>query len=228
MGDARRLGQAGGARGEDEERAVVDRQLGALVRGERRRAERLDLFVDARFAARRLAVDEDDEIGAQMLLRAGELQPQGRLDDRRPGVDDGDAMGERGTGEIGVDQRGGDADPCKTHPDRQIFRSIGHHQANRVAPAQAPGERPAGVAVRPRVELAVGEGFALADQGRPLRVVGRPAFEIVADRPARRPRDPLRPRQSAQDAPGIEDFALQSSQHAGAYSPRECDCSTMN
>ncbi len=129
MGDARRLGQSGRARGEDEQRAVVDRQRGTLLRGE---GASLNVSTSSSMRGSPPPVSpwaKTARSAAQPLARARELGRQRSVDDGRLGADDGDAMGERGPGQIGVDQRRRHADAREAHPDRDIFRPVGHHQA---------------------------------------------------------------------------------------------------
>ena len=182
VGDARRLRQAGGAGGVDEQRRVLDRQRRPLVRAERGAGEIFDLKIDALLAARRRAIGEDGRRRVELGEAGGELRQEMRFDDRRLGGDDGERMGERGAGKVGVDQRRRHAGARHAEPDRDIFRAVGHHQADRVALAEPLRAGPARVAVGARVELAVGERLGFAEQRRPVTEGLGPAIKIVAER----------------------------------------------
>ena len=219
VGDARRLRQAGGAGGVDEQRRVLDRQRRPLVGAERlgRRSPR----PRDRRAARRSPPRHGRRRGggaSSLASAGGELRQEMRLDDRRLGADDGDRMGERWAGEIGVDQRRRHAGARHAEPDRDIFRAVGHHQADRVALAEPLRARPARVAVGARVELAVGERLGFAEQSGLVAVGLGPAFEIVAERQGAVFGDRPGALQRAQDAAGVGDLALQSRQHADVLS----------
>ena len=56
-------------------------------------------------------------------------------DDQPPRRSDTQAMGERLAAEIDVDERDDGADLRQAEPDGEIFRAIGHHQADRLAGA---------------------------------------------------------------------------------------------
>ena len=218
VGDARRLRQAGGAGGVDEQRRVLDRQRRPLVGAERLAGEVFDLKIDALLAARRRAMGEDRRRRVELGEAGGELRQEMRFDDRRLGADDGERMGERGAGEVGVDQRRRHAGARHAEPDRDIFRAIGHHQADRVALAEPVRAGPARVAVGARVELAVGERLRFAEQRRLVAESLGPAFEIIAERQIAVLGDRPRALERAQDAAGVGDLALQSRQHADVRS----------
>ena len=56
-------------------------------------------------------------------------------DDDMGGRGDRDAMGERLAGQIGVEQRDDAADLGDAEPDGEIFRPVGHQQADGCRPA---------------------------------------------------------------------------------------------
>ncbi len=65
--------------------------------------------------------------------------------------------------QLRIDQRHDAADRGDAEPDRQIFRPVRHHQANRLALGEVLVERPARVAVAALDERAIGEGSAFAE-----------------------------------------------------------------
>ena len=216
MGDARRLRQAGGAGGIDIEGDIIERHRRALGRLQRAPVERGDLEIDS--PGRRLGRAMRKE--GQIRARGRKDRDQPRIDNRRLGLDHRDAMGERGAGQIGVDERRCDAGAREAEPDRQIFRTVGHHQGDDVAAPQAEIVSPAGIAMRPVVELPVGQRLTLAVERRPIAIRLRPDFEVVAQSPLGMIRDIAHIPDDAQQAETIGEFALYFGQHTGALPPR--------
>ena len=70
-----------------------------------------------------------------------------RSDDEVLGRDDIDAMGERVTAQIGVEQRDDAADGGDTEPDRHVFGPIWHQEPDRFALGEILRERPARIAI---------------------------------------------------------------------------------
>ena len=89
-------------------------------------------------------------------------------------------MGERGARHIGVDQRGDEAGAREAQPGRQIFRPVGHEQADDVALAEALRARPAGIAIGASVPRAIGKGLALAEQRDAIAILGRQFISEIA------------------------------------------------
>ena len=69
--------------------------------------------------------------------------------DEMLGRDDIDAMGERGAGQIGVEQRDDTADAGDAKPDGHVFGPVGHEQADDVTFGEALLERPSGILIDP-------------------------------------------------------------------------------
>ena len=157
---------------------------------------------------------EDAHIVSHQRPCGREDRQQRSLDDRGLGLHDGQAVRERGAGEIGVDQRGRDADPREPEPDREIFGSVRHNQRNDVAPDEPNAHRPTGIKIGARVEFTIGEGFALARKRRPIREFERPFFEIVAQRSVGVLRYRLRRLDDPQQADDISDLTLEPCQHS--------------
>ena len=107
------LGQAGGAGRVDEQRAILDRELAPLVAGQRVARKTLDLAVDARakLGARRRRAATRSALTVRCGLRGLERREQLRRHDDVLGRDDVDAVRERVTGQVGVEQRDHAADP---------------------------------------------------------------------------------------------------------------------
>ena len=141
------LGHAGGARGVDVERAVLDGEGAPLARRQRGAGVGLDLLIDARQVGAVGAVLPDPGVD-------GEMRPRGREGGRKLGrhdhvlgLDHVDAMGECGAREVGVDERDHAARAGEPEPDRHELRPVRHHQAHGVALGEPVRERPARVAV---------------------------------------------------------------------------------
>ena len=75
MADLRRLRQPGRARGEDSQRAIVERHLAPLALAERRRAQRVDGSIDAESFGRRAAMRQIRPGREPAMLRAGSRDP---------------------------------------------------------------------------------------------------------------------------------------------------------
>ena len=82
------------------------------------------------------------------------------------GRDDIDAMGERRTGQIGIEQGNHTADPGDAQPDGHVFGPVRHQQADAIAFAETLVERPSGISVRPLGERTIGQALAVGEQGR--------------------------------------------------------------
>ena len=218
VGDARRLRQTGGAGGVDEQRRLIDRQRRPLGGPKRLGRESLDLDVDPTRAGLPFAMNEDRHRRRQLGEAGGEWRHMRGVDDRRLGADDGDRMGKRGSGEIGVDQRRRHPGARHAEPDRDIFRAVSHHQADRVALAEPLRPRPTGVAAGARVELTIGEGLCVAEQRRPVAMGSSPAFEIIAKREMAVLGDRTGAAKRPDDAARVGDLAFQSRQHADGLS----------
>ena len=112
------------------QRAVGDRHVAALGFGQ---AAPPDSCSIARSMRGKLASPPCDQIFGRLdeLRAAAELRRHSSAATMTCfGVDDVDAMGERGAAQIGVEQRDDAADAGDAEPDRQIFRPVRHHQAD--------------------------------------------------------------------------------------------------
>ena len=76
------------------------------------------------------------------------------------GVHDIDAMGERRSRKMRIEERHHAAHSADSNPYRQEFRTPGHQQADGIAFANAFAQGPARVAVSPRGKSAIGEALA--------------------------------------------------------------------
>uniref|UniRef100_A0A0N4ZJL1 LEPR-XLL domain-containing protein n=1 Tax=Parastrongyloides trichosuri TaxID=131310 RepID=A0A0N4ZJL1_PARTI len=165
MRDARGLGQAGGARGEDEQgRVAVGQTLAQALVGPHRRgaAHRvvdvaavvgLVLVGQAVDPAHQVAIDE----GTGLLDRAPAVLIRHHVE----GVGDGQAVGQGLARQIGVDQGRGHADLGEADPGGQVFDPVVHHQGDDVGALQVPRLGPVGVAVGQGVQLAIGQATGL-------------------------------------------------------------------
>ncbi len=180
VGDARGLGQAGGARGEDVERRVLGGHgaaglavgpdgAGALERGGQ----------IALVAVRRAQGPDGDRLAERAAHR---LQRRGRLvvDDDVRGVGQPQAVGEGPAGQVVVDQGRGHADLAEPVPGGDVVEAIRQEDADRAGAPEAPRGRPMGVAVGQRVELPIGDRPPLELQGRTLAPAIDRLLEVIA------------------------------------------------
>ncbi len=99
-----------------------------------------------------------------MLPRLDERIGQRGVHDDMPRRGDADAVRERLADQVGVDERDDRAHAGNPEPDRQIFRPIGHQQADHVAFADALRQRPARIAPYLLRQGPEREAFALRQQ----------------------------------------------------------------
>ena len=91
---------------------------------------------------------------------AGEL----RSDDQMLRGDNINTVGERRTGQIGIQQGDDPTDAGDTEPYSKVFRSIGHQQADYLALTNALLKRPSRVLIDALREFAVGHTLAVREQ----------------------------------------------------------------
>ena len=149
------------------ESVVARRSPSSSGAPEKRRQREIDA---ARFVAAAVAPEVERQAGEGVGAGLGER----RLDDRRARARDLDAMGERGAGEIDVEQRDDDADLGQAEPQREILGPGAHHQRDDVALGEPGGERPARIAIGALGERAEGELFDVAEHGGRVAVSGGP------------------------------------------------------
>ena len=164
------LGQAGRARREDEERAVLDGERAALRFGQIVARQAVHLAVDARMVGLGAAVQPDLRLARDMEARRLECFEQFGGHHDVPRLDRIDAVRECGSGQIGIEQPHHAADPGDAEPDRHELRPVRHQEADRVALADALCEPPARIAVRTCRELPVAEALAVGEQRRRVAV----------------------------------------------------------
>ena len=189
MTDVRRLRQPRGARGVDEERASIDRDVAAFGGGQRARVRGGERRIQIGACA---AGTEAPDLRHAVQMRTCGLErihAVGGKDDVI-GTRDVDAVGERPADQPGVDQRHRAADPADAEPAGEIVRPVRHQQADGAAGTDAQAPRPARISVDPGGEFPVGEGLAVREQrgapGLPLR----PFFHDVGEQPMRLGLDP--------------------------------------
>ncbi len=197
-----RLRQAGRARGVDVERAILDGQRAPLRGRELVAGQAFDRRVDARQVGRRcIPVQPDLGAAAQMRACTGERPQQVRGDDDVGRGHHVDAVRQRGAGEVGVEEGDHAADAGDADPDRQEFRASRHQQADRVALAHTLGQRPAGIAVGARGQLAIGQALAIGEERRRVAVLVGELADHLREDPGGMPGDRRGHAQGAQGAP---------------------------
>ncbi len=181
VGDARGLGQAGGARGEDVEgRVAGDEALAHLLAFGPDGAGSLERGDEVALVALGLAEGPQGDLlverGAHGLERGGGFL----VDDDVAGVGELDAVGQRGAGQVVVDEGGDDADLVQPVPGGRGVRAVGQEDRHRLAAPQAPRTAPVGVAVGQGVELTIGETLALEQDGRAVAPLVDRVLQVVA------------------------------------------------
>ena len=154
MADMCRLGQARGAGGIDQQRTVIQRDITLFVRRQGCAGKGIQQGIERR------------ALPPQLRLLLVQFVRKGRGGDNVPWARHRDAMGQRLTLQVGVQQRHDAADARDPQPGRQIVGTIGHQQTDHVALgdilAQGPSRHPVG----PRRQLAMAVTFVGSDQRR--------------------------------------------------------------
>ena len=184
MTDVRRLRQPRGARGVDEERASIDRDVAAFGGGQRAGVRGRERRIQIGACA---AGTEAPGLRHAIQMRTCGLERIHALGgkDDMIGTCDVDAVGERPTDQPGVDQRHRAADPADAEPAGEVVRPVRHQKADGAAGTDAQAQCPARISVDPGGEFPVGEGLAIREQrgapGLPLR----PVFHDVSEQSMR-------------------------------------------
>ena len=143
-----------------------------------------------------------------------------RRDDHVSRRDDVDAIGKRGTGQIGVEQCDGRAGAGEPEPYREILRPVLHQERDHVALGDPLLQRPARVAAGPFGKRAIAQRLAGGEQRDLVAVrVG----ELVDDdrkNTARIAHDRRGAPQRAQPSAKIRQVARQSFEHSPSNAPR--------
>ena len=105
------------------------------------------------------------------------------------GLDNVDAMLQRASGQIGVQQPGGDAEFVQTDQQGQELDPVFHHHADRIVPHQSLLFESVSVLIRQRIELGPVQFLALTHDG----AVAAEKFGVVLDTSAETVRYILRP-----------------------------------
>ena len=120
------LGTSGRARRVQVERPVRDGQWRALGRAQRLARVQLDRAIDARKFIGARAVGPDLHRPRQVRPRAAQQLDQLCGHDHVPGRDQIDALRERGTGQLGVEQGHDPPNAGQAEPDGQVLRPVRH------------------------------------------------------------------------------------------------------
>ena len=168
--DVRRLRHAGGAGGVDVERVVLDgeRRSLALAAALRRTKPRSR----GRCAARNCCFRRAARLSA-ILSDAGARCRTGRASSAATITCFGETMlmqcASEGPIRLVLSKRGNAADAGDAEPDRHEFRPVRHQQADGLALGELLVQRPARIAVRALVQLAIAEGLVAATAGPACR-----------------------------------------------------------
>jgi hypothetical protein len=160
MTDLRRLGQAGRSRSENPERAIGEPDFAPLVGRERLAAQggcdRIEPPPPAPFDA---VGPEFDGVG-ERCDRFGAI----RIHDETARFGNLQGMGERGTAEIGADERDDRAHLREPEPDREILGPVAHYEGDTLAALNPRAKRPSRILVHARLERAEAEALAVTDK----------------------------------------------------------------
>ena len=165
MADVGGLGQPGCARGINVERSILDGQWPALGLAQRLARVSFDVAIDPREFVAAGAVGPDRRGTRKVRQRGGQRIDELRSHDDVRGPDGIDAVRERGTGEIGIEERDDTADAGDAEPDCHVLGPVRHEETDGVALGETPLERPAGISVRPLRERAIGQALTVGEKG---------------------------------------------------------------
>ena len=184
MADAGGLRQAGGARGVDQQRAMVDGDGAPFGRLQRTAVHSIQDGIDARVVAV-AALDPDFRRAVQIGQRGFEHSAKLLREDHMIGVRDVDAVGQRQPDQPGVDQCHDAADPGEAEPGGDVIRPGGHDEADGVAGFDPCRQRPARVTVDPLGQHPVAERALVRDQGGTVRLPFRPILDDIGEQAGR-------------------------------------------
>ncbi len=201
VGDARGLGQAGGAAGEDVERGVAGGQAIAGRQAIRPKlAAALQRIDQVALVAVRGPLHPLLDMAVQRALHLLETGRGLGVDDTVQGLGDVQAVGQGRASQLVVDQGRGDPDLRQPVPDRHVFQAVGHEQRHGLAAGDALPLGPVGVAVGDGVQLGVGDRLAFEDDGLAARPLVDGRFQIVADQVGAVRRDGLHALERARES----------------------------
>ena len=131
--EVRGLRQAGRAARVDEEALVLDGEAREIPFGDRRIGEAVELRVEPLVAFALGAVAPELRAGGDIRRGGAEALDQLRVDDHVSRLHDIDAVGERGAGQVRVEERDDAAGSRDAEPGGEVFRPVRHHQRDHVA-----------------------------------------------------------------------------------------------
>ena len=162
MADIGRLRQSGRTGRVNRQRAVGDAHAAALRSAQRRAGEFFDLLIDALEAAAAMRPDLRCACDRRRAVSFGQFAG----DDHVPRCDDIDAMRQRRTAQLRVEEGDHAADSGNAEPDCEIIRPVRHQEADGFALAEILLQRPARVTVGAFGEHLIGQRLTLRDQCR--------------------------------------------------------------
>ena len=168
MTDVGGLGQPRRARGINVERPILDGQRPPPTLAQLVARVSIDGPLNTRELGVVSAVHPDLCRTHTARQRGGQRLDELRRHDDVLGLDDIDAVRERGAEEIRIEKRDDTADTGDAEPDRHVFRPVRHEQTDGVALANTLVERPTGISVRPLGERAIGQTLAIGEERRRL------------------------------------------------------------
>ena len=123
-------------------------------------------------------IGRQSEVGAHRIEGLGELG----ADDRHARGDQVDGMGQHLAGLGGVDQRGDRAELADGDGANEELRAVLHEQHHHVATPDPLGGEKIGDAVGALVELAIGDGLVLIEDGRVVGIATGGIGDHAAER----------------------------------------------
>jgi len=181
MTDAGGFRQAGRARGVDQERGIIDRDLAPLGGRKRASIQAVQGCRDVCITVVPVPPDfrRELEMGQHVLEDACKFIP----DNDVIRSSDVDAVRERAPHQLGIDECRDAADPGDTEPGRDVIGRSRHEETDHIAGADALREGPARVTIYTPGKCAIAERLAIRQQRRPFRLSFGPFIDDVREQP---------------------------------------------
>src|ERR1700722_8978694 len=171
MADVGGLGEPGRAGGIDVECAIFDGGRTPFVLAERFAGILLNLEIDTAVGSVLAAMKPNHRRVRKMRQGRSQLAGELRSDDEMFRRRDADAVGERWAWQIGIEQGNDATDAGDAKPYGEVFRTVGHQQADDFAFCDTLGEVPSGILIDSLGEPSMGQTFALGFERRLVTVL---------------------------------------------------------